>query len=53
MLKQTGGDLDKTAQMEKDYQLNKLLTGKCEEEQKIDAAKKRWALVKKKKKILI
>lgn len=39
--------------MERDYQLKKLMNSSCEEMIKINAAKKRWALLRKKKKIII
>lgn len=53
MLKRTGGDLEQQAQMERDYQLNKLINGKCEEQLKIDDAKRRWRRLRKKKKIIL
>lgn len=39
--------------MERDYQLKKLMNSSCEEMIKINAAKKRWAMLRKKKKIII
>ena len=53
MLKKTNGDVEQQAQMERDYQLKKLINGKCEEQLVIEGAKKRWALLRKKKKIIL
>jgi len=53
MLEKTNGDVEQQAQMERDYQLKKLINGKCEEQLKIEAARKRWALLRKKKKVIV
>ena len=53
MQKISKGDLEMQAHLEKQYQLKKLINSKCEEQVKIDRARKHWAILRKKKKIIL
>lgn len=46
-------DQETKAKLEREYQLKKLLAGKSEEQQKIQAAKKRWKMLRKKKRLIV
>lgn len=48
----SGGDQEIEEQLEKDFQLKKLLVRKNDEQKKIQRAQERWAFVRKKIKVI-
>ena len=49
----TGGDPELWQKLDKFYQLDKIMNGKCEEEVLINRARRNWRLIRKKLKIVV